>query len=280
MAKLRNSRRIVIGDVHGQYVGLVTLLEQVAPGAGDTVYFLGDLIDRGPCSADVVQLVRREEYQVIRGNHEEMLLQSINTDGVINQTTLPLCVQSGGRQTLDSYQQQGSHGIDLLLDDIAWIQDLPYYLDLGNYWLVHAGLDPERSLDQQTADEYCWIRDAFHTSQQPYFKNKVIVTGHTITFTFPGIEPGVVVRGKGWLGIDTGAYHPKSGWLTAFVLDQELIYQVNVQTMETRALPLTEVTATLRLEQILQRRRHIEQLRQQQAAAAEAEAQAAEVAHS
>jgi len=55
-------RRIIIGDVHGHYEGLMTLMEAIAPGINDQVYFLGDLIDRGPDSAKVVSFVKDNGY--------------------------------------------------------------------------------------------------------------------------------------------------------------------------------------------------------------------------
>ena len=57
-----NSRRIIIGDVHGHYQGLMVLMEKIAPNSGDQVYFLGDLIDRGPQSAQVVKFVKENNY--------------------------------------------------------------------------------------------------------------------------------------------------------------------------------------------------------------------------
>ena len=73
-------RRLVIGDVHGHYDGLMTLLEAIAPNSDDRVYFLGDLIDRGPKSAQVVNFVRQSSYPCLLGNHELMLLEVL-TDG-------------------------------------------------------------------------------------------------------------------------------------------------------------------------------------------------------
>ncbi|MFM7786861.1 MAG: serine/threonine protein phosphatase, partial [Microcystis panniformis] len=97
-------------------------------------------------------------------------------------------------------------------EHINWFQSLPAYLDLGDIWLVHAGVHPEYPLEQQTNEEFCWIRNKFHTMTQPYFKDKLIITGHTLTFTFPDVKPGQLARGSGWLDIETGVYHPQSGW--------------------------------------------------------------------
>ncbi len=72
-----NHRRIIIGDVHGHYEGLMTLMEAISPGAGDQVYFLGDLIDRGPDSAHVVNFVKQSSYPCLLGNHEQLMLEAI-----------------------------------------------------------------------------------------------------------------------------------------------------------------------------------------------------------
>ena len=71
-----------------------------------------------------------------------------------------------------------------------------------------------------------------------------MIIGHTITFTFPGVQPGQVVQGPGWLDIDTGVYHTKSGWLTAFDIDNKEIFQVNSHTAEQRKFPLEAIAVT------------------------------------
>lgn len=213
------------------------LLEAVAPGQHDQIYFLGDLIDRGPESAQVVEFVRQSSYQSLLGNHEQLMLDAFAC-GEIDHAALRTWYVSGGRQTLDSYQDQ-----DLLLAHMNWMTKLPVYLDLGKYWLVHAGVHPDLPLEMQTPHEFCWIRQEFHQMEQPFFTDKLIITGHTITFTLPGVNPGQLAQGAGWLDIDTGAYHPKSGWMTALDLTHHLVYQVQVFTSEMRIRPLTEATA-------------------------------------
>jgi serine/threonine protein phosphatase 1 len=241
------SRRIVIGDIHGHYDGLMRLLDLVTPGADDQVYFLGDLIDRGPRSAEVVQFVSTSAYQCLLGNHEQLLLEAF-PQGQIFAPALQAWLHSGGRATVASY---GSGGI--LMEHLNWFQTLPTYLDLGDVWLVHAGVNPHLPIEQQTSQEFCWIREEFHSSPRPYFADKLIITGHTITFTFPGVTPGTIAKGHGWLDIDTGAYHPKSGWLTALDVTQEKVYQVNVYKSLSRVLPLDEVTSQVNLD-LLHRR--------------------------
>jgi serine/threonine protein phosphatase 1 len=70
----------------------------------------------------------------------------------------------------------------------------------------------------------------------------------------------MLAQGEGWLDIDTGAYHPKSGWLTGFDHTNQLVYQVNVFQRRMRTLPLAEAVTQILPEQILARRRQLLQL--------------------
>jgi serine/threonine protein phosphatase 1 len=227
-------RRIVIGDVHGHYKGLMRLMEAIAPTSDDEIYFLGDLIDRGPQSAQVVNFVKENRYRCLLGNHEQMLLNvlsSPNTPASMIQTWL----YSGGQATISSYEKA-----TIPQEHLEWMRTLPTHIDLGDFWLVHAGVKPSVPLEEQTVEEFCWVRDEFHSQQKPYFPNKLIITGHTITFTLPGVAPGKLAQGIGWMDIDTGAYHPRSGWLTALDVDNSLVYQANVLKNSLRTLPLNE----------------------------------------
>lgn len=232
-------RQLVIGDVHGHYDGLCQLIEFFNPTPEDTVYFLGDVIDRGPKSAQVVKLIRERNYPCLMGNHEIMLLQSFN-NGDLDEVALRHWLPSGGDTTLESY---GDAGIPQ--DDIDWFASLPSYLDLGDVFLVHAGVDPFQALEKQSNEQFCWIREKFFRSQFAYFPDKTIITGHTITFTLPGISPGELAQGPGWIDIETGAYHRKSGWMTALDTNNEMVYQVNVFNQKQRKKSLDRIAKTI-----------------------------------
>lgn len=249
--KTMPNRRIIIGDIHGHYDGLLTLLEQVAPGQDDQVYFLGDLVDRGPKSAQVVEFVKNSPYHCLMGNHEQLMLSALPPEGQ-NPQAWQAWLYSGGHATITSYQEANI----IPRDHLEWIQSLPVYLDLGDLWLVHAGVHPHLPIAEQSPSEFCWIRREFHNIPKPYFEDKLIIVGHTITFTFEGIEPGVLAQGQGWLGIDTGAYHAKSGWLTALDITNSKVYQVNVLYGQVRVLPFEEVVTPLRRPSFLSRLRY------------------------
>ena len=235
-ASMSKNRRIVIGDVHGHYDTLVALLDSISPTSSDRVYFLGDLIDRGPKSAQVVDLVMRNKFHCLRGNHEEMLLDVVGT-GEVSIELYQSWLYSGGHSTVESYDSK------IPQEHIDWIKNLPLYADLGDYWLVHAGVDPNIPLSEQCADQFCWIREDFHTANKAFFSDKLIITGHTITFTLPGVEPGQIAAGKGWLDIETGAYHHNSGWMTAIDLDCQKVYQANTFDGRIRIMPLRKAIA-------------------------------------
>ncbi|HEY9859333.1 MAG TPA: metallophosphoesterase family protein, partial [Candidatus Obscuribacterales bacterium] len=166
-------RRIFIGDVHGHYDGLMTLLEAIAPDGDDQVYFLGDLIDRGPRSAQVVDFVQKSDYHCLLGNHEQLMIDAFPKGRAFG-PGLQAWLYSGGQATVASYKN-----MDLLAEHLEWIKTLPMYMDLGDIWLVHAGVHPELPLEDQTSHEFCWIREEFHSITKPYFPDKLIVTGHT-----------------------------------------------------------------------------------------------------
>lgn len=241
-----NSRRIVIGDVHGHYDGLLVLLDKIAPNKDDKVYFLGDLIDRGPNSANVVELVKKNSFTCLLGNHEQLLLDSF-PNGKQNNSAMAAWFYSGGRSTMASYKGNPER----FVEHLQWFSKLPLYLDLGDVWLVHAGLDPGLPLEEQSISQFCWVREQFHSSVKPYFPNKLIITGHTITFTLPGVAPGELAQGAGWLDIDTGVYHPISGWLTALDLTNRKVYQVNVFQHKIRTLSWEEAVREIEPQKVL-----------------------------
>lgn len=241
------NRRIIIGDVHGHYDGLMTLLEAIAPGSEDRVYFLGDLIDRGPQSSQVVEFLLNSSYTCLLGNHEQLLLDSFLNEK-IRSPVLQLWLYSGGAATIASYGESR-----IPQEHLDWMRTLPTHLDLGDLWLVHAGVHPQIPLAEQTAEQFCWVRDEFHSLAKPYFPDKLIITGHTITFTLPNVSPGKIAQGQGWLDIDTGAYHRKSGWLTGLDITNQIVYQVNVFDRHVRTLPLEKAVTRVEPAKVLAR---------------------------
>ncbi|WP_395392713.1 metallophosphoesterase family protein [Novosphingobium sp. BL-8A] len=236
-----HGRRIyAIGDIHGRLDLLNGLLEQIfrnstaLGGPPAELIFLGDLIDRGPDSAGVIERLmsvkaERPETRFLLGNHEEVFLKVLGGD----RKALRLFHRIGGAETVQSYGISPEVYAAADFDELAAMLEaavpeshrvfLAGFEDLiaeGDYVFVHAGIRPGVPLENQNASDLRWIRDEFvspATGQQCGIPGKVVVHGHTIT-------EGVVEKPHR-IGLDTGAY--RSGILTAmgFENDQRWILQ-------------------------------------------------------
>ncbi|MGZ9718702.1 metallophosphoesterase [Rhizobium miluonense] len=222
----------VIGDVHGRY-DLLSALERriVADAAGlpgrKLIIMLGDYIDRGPASAQVVGRLMASppngfDRICLTGNHEMEMLAYI--DGEIS---LDDWVALGGDATLASYgadiltlrqQYPSEKKLDTFLrtwlpdDHINFLRRLPIMLDTPQALFVHAGIDPDRSIADQQDDDLVFIRSRFYDSAQPL--PKLIVHGHT------PIRQAEVSGLR--LNLDTGAFH--TGRLSAARLWQGRVH--------------------------------------------------------
>jgi len=215
-------RVYAIGDVHGRLDLLEALLNRIERDnasrdiADVTLILLGDLIDRGTRSRDVVAKVRAgvawARTIALMGNHESIMLDSL--DG--KRSELERWLKFGGRQTLESWGVKPiifDFGTldDILFearsvissDDRKWLSQLRRNLRIGDYYFVHAGVRPGVPLEHQTADDCLWIRNDFLDSRRKH--GAVIVHGHSI-------QADVEER-PNRIGLDTGAYY--TGLLTA-----------------------------------------------------------------
>ncbi len=225
-----NHRVYVVGDIHGRADLLLKLLEMIAADAAETakekvLIYLGDFIDRGPQSRDVVETVRKGPLAgfrqfALRGNHEEAMLSFLD-DPIDGAGWL----QYGGMETLMSYGVTVHAGVPspdrlqaaanalreaLPAEHLGFLSELYDFFVLGDYMFVHAGINPRRPLDRQRPHDLRWIRDPFIGYTGLY--DKVIVHGHTIT------EKSEFRQNR--IGIDTGAYF--SGVLTCLVLEEDM----------------------------------------------------------
>ncbi|QTA83656.1 Calcineurin-like phosphoesterase family protein [Desulfonema limicola] len=206
-----------VGDIHGCYDKLKSLMEildnHIDPDS-DTIIFLGDYIDRGPNSFEVVEYLvnlkeRFKNTVFLKGNHEEMLEQYLA--GLDKYTYLV----NGGQQTLESYMEKNNSGDSPIpRTHINFFSSLSLFFETRDYIFVHAGLKEKTSVENQISDDLLWIRGKFLHSN--YNFGKKVVFGHT---PFP--EP-LVQDNK--IGIDTGAVYGNK--LTCVKLPQLEFYQV------------------------------------------------------
>jgi len=188
-----------IGDIHGSIDRLQDLMQKIPIDfANDTLLFIGDYIDRGPGSVEVVEYLmdlkkRVPEIILLKGNHEDMLEKYL--DGTDRFTYL----LNGGQSTLDSYlsKTHRSDSFPIPAEHIDFFKSLRLYYETEAYIFVHAGLRPKIPLASQKTEDLLWIRDKFIYSK--YNFGKPVVFGHT-PLEKPLVEPNKI-------GIDTGAVY-------------------------------------------------------------------------
>jgi serine/threonine protein phosphatase 1 len=218
-------RVYAVGDVHGRrdlfeaMIGAIERDDAAVGPARSTVVLLGDLVDRGPDSAGVVDLARRwqqrRKVRILCGNHEEMFLASFDKREVLRHF-----LEFGGRETLASYgiearprKKQEFEALQALMrekvppEDLAFLRTFEDCVVIGGYAFVHAGILPEVVLDSQSPQDLRWIREPFLSFAEPH--SHIVIHGHTV---YDEVE----LRANR-IGIDTGAF--SSGRLTALVLE-------------------------------------------------------------
>lgn len=218
-------RIYAIGDVHGCLDQLNRMLDAIAKdldgweGRGHLI-FLGDLIDRGPDSAGVIERLVSgelpgERATFLMGNHEEVMLECV--DGSVER--FRSWIQFGGLETLESYGlsraeilEQASSLPHVIRDivpagHVEFIRSFEDHIGIGDYLFVHAGIRPGVPLEDQSPRDLRWIRSGFLDNLVDH--GPLVVHGHTIV---PSVE---VHRNR--IAVDTGCY--SSGTLTALVLD-------------------------------------------------------------
>lgn len=216
-------RCYAIGDVHGRADLLRDLLSQIAkhdserPKRETVIVLLGDLIDRGPTSNEVIELARsyrseRARLYVLLGNHEELMLRAIDGDLDAFNTWMT----HGGLATMRSYGVDTRTLAGLELEDfrqrvadtvpkshVSFLRSGADSIRFGDYLLVHAGVRPGKPLEEQRPADLRWIRRAFLDSTLDH--GFVVIHGHSQQ-TEIEVKPNRI-------GIDTGAY--RTGILTA-----------------------------------------------------------------
>ena len=227
-ASIPEGRRVyAIGDVHGRNDLLQQLLERIIKDDGQRgdvqseIIFLGDLVDRGPDSAGVLDTAMqlKAEFGNVRflmGNHEEVYLAAVTGD----EKSVRFFNRIGGRETILSYEISMKEYIELDIPQLAeciptlfprkhidFVAGFEDQIIVGDYAFVHAGIRPGIPLSEQKNKDLRWIREDFLSAREAH--EKIIVYGHTINDEV--VETGTRI------GIDTGAYY--SDKLTALALE-------------------------------------------------------------
>lgn len=121
----------IIGDVHGCYKTLLALIEQFPNKQNSKICFVGDLIDKGPNSKDVINFVKDNNYDWVLGNHEKYFIEySRYLEKRLSYFDIKSWFgKNGGKETINSYRVNGILDEAALLDHAKWLQSLPLYLE-------------------------------------------------------------------------------------------------------------------------------------------------------
>lgn len=236
-------RIICIGDVHGCFDELMTLLSIVEPNASDRVIFLGDLMDRGPDPAGVVRFVRERGYECVLGNHDEKHVRWARNEAARRESGRP-----NGMKPF-SEERKAQHEA-LSPDDLRWLAELPTMIRFTWGWRAwiacHAGLpfdrapekmDPQsliriRYLDRKTG-KFVKVGPRDSVPENAAYWSELwegpesVIYGHMVREK-PRVDmkPGAVMT----IGVDTGCCF--GGHLTAVILEGDLEpYYVSVKAL-------------------------------------------------
>jgi serine/threonine protein phosphatase 1 len=243
---LRGHRAYAVGDVHGRADLLDRILGEIEadiakrPAKKTLLVFLGDLIDRGPSSAEVVETLRTYRRPGVHpvfllGNHEEVLLRILGGEASL----IDKWRWVGGAECLRSYgldperltNVDESVALALVREAIPkehadFLRSFVDTCSFGDYLFVHAGIRPGVALDDQRQADLRWIRNAFLNDDTDH--GVIVVHGHTIS--------RAVDEQPNRIGIDTGAY--VNGVLTALAIeDSKRWYLATTEVAEPTAVP-------------------------------------------
>lgn len=206
-------RTIVVGDVHGCLDELQLLLKSCNfDSVHDRLIFVGDLVNKGPKSFEVLRFIRDSEFECVTGNHELKLIQCMEKSGSFKRSDLKNLAE------------------DLLEDSfdwLSWLKSLPGYIEDPDFLVVHAGLAPSMTLENTPLSILANIRtwdgngENMNRSSDPawydlYLEEKLVIYGHWAV-------DGLKVR-RNTIGLDSGCCYGRK--LSAVILPERRIVQV------------------------------------------------------
>jgi serine/threonine protein phosphatase 1 len=204
------SQTFVIADIHGRLDLLDEGLAEIgarSKGARDTIVAIGDYVDKGPASKDVIDRLMsgvddRFALVTLKGNHDAMMI-----DALRDHSKIAGWLAKGGDAALASY---GGDAARVPRSHVEWLERLRlFHVDTHRLY-VHAGVDPKTPLDRQGEETLLWKRYPRGYSQG--FGNLHVVHGHDN-------DPDGPLLFEGRTNLDTLAW--KTGRLTIGVFDDD-----------------------------------------------------------
>lgn len=209
----------VMSDIHGALDRFQSIMKQIQLRSNDTLYVLGDCIDRNEYGIRIIrQLMKMPNVRMLRGNHEQMMLNTIGTSGELdryNERAMRLWMVNGGDVTLNSLKRLR---IEKRREVLNYLANLPTKYDITvngkRYILTHAA---PSELYEQNPDRYNFYRDSEHFSLWHRMQETdvlsgdyTLIFGHTPTSCYQNAEPLRIFRDTDRIAIDCGAgFAPK-----------------------------------------------------------------------
>lgn len=224
--KMNNSRYYIIGDIHGYYIKLKKLFDIISGEIreNDTIIFLGDYIDRGPDSFEVIEYLLKIAvmYKTVflTGNHEDMFI-AFYTRG----ENYYNYIRNGGGTTIKSYI---THMNRLVLPETHkdFFNSLKLYYEGDDFIAVHAGLNPHiKKISEQKREDLIWIREEFYRSKKRF--EKTVIFGHTPAPYLHDSYDVFIDDKRNIIGLDTFAMNEEYP-LTCMVWPDRRFFQGNL----------------------------------------------------
>lgn len=232
-------RTLVISDIHGELDMFLRLLTDVNYNPKqDQLILLGDYVDRGPRSMELLNKVIELQSQgaiVLKGNHEDMMIKALTQDD--ERAWKHWAHQNGGGNTLQSYGFTESDYLvpdgdvfikpilksEVLNQHLQFIQSLDPIIEFEDKIFVHAGIHPQKSIVDTDPYIFMWIREDFYNE---YHGDKTVIFGHTATkYLHNNPSNHTVYFGKNRIiGIDGGAVY--GGQLNCLELPSQTVHYV------------------------------------------------------
>lgn len=223
----------VLSDIHGQYDMFMEIMDKINLKNTDTLYVIGDILDRGPHPIKVLlKIMEMPNVICIIGNHEYMAIECLSflmkevTDQNLEDLDINILEKlvtwqyNGAKTTIEEFRAL-SH--EMQEEVIEFIKDFSIYEEINvneqDYLLVHAGLgdfEEGKDIEDCSLYELVWKRADY---EKKYYDDKIVITGHTPTQMIENNpRPGYICKKNNHIAIDCGAYL-EGGRLSAVCLE-------------------------------------------------------------
>ena len=194
-----------MSDLHGMYDKFISMLKQINFNSNDHLYILGDVLDRGDKSLEIIDYIRNHKnITLLKGNHELMFQESWR-----DTNNRYLWFYNGGD---DTFYKLKNKKFEYEESFYKYIKNLPYLEIIDNFILVHAGLylpnnyenlSIEQIIELQEEDICVWDRTILNTNK--HIRGYTIIIGHTPTQNIKDYEKAEIYKQEGIIDIDCGA---------------------------------------------------------------------------